>query len=84
MLSVELVCLASVVHCLHCEPIFQEFPDFIVIVGPCLVVVLGSLCKDQRSCVRGRGTVASGTVAEIVDVVIRPLGGRTGAAPFEL
>ena len=34
--------------------------------------------KAQRSHVRGRG--AGGIVVEIVGVVIRPLGGRTGAA----
>ena len=47
---------------------------------PCLVEVLENLLEDQRSRVRGRGTVASCTVAEIVDVVVRPLGGCTGAA----
>ena len=45
-----------------------------------LVVVLGSLRIARLSRVRGRGAVASGLVAEIAHVVIRPLGGRTGAA----
>ena len=41
---------------------------------------IGNLREDQRSRVRGCGTVAGCSVAEIVDVVIRPLGGRAVAA----